>query len=73
MQYICVFEYPNDDQRSRKELRNMLKKELPFELQKNVGNDMSLISKVDVLSIEEWNSDSEYGRYPIILKEKVNK
>lgn len=73
MQYICVFEYPNDDQRSRKELRNMLKKELPFELQKNVGNDMSLISKVDVLSIEEWNSDSEYGRYPIMLKEKINK
>lgn len=73
MQYICVFEYPNDDQLSRKKLRNMLKEELPFELQKNVGNDMSLISKVDILSIEEWNRDPLYGKYPFTLKEKINK
>ena len=50
----------------RKRLRNRLKKELPFALQENIGNGRKLIEKVDVVSIEEWNKDENYGKYPIV-------
>ena len=65
IQYVYVLEYPNGDITTRKRLRNRLKKELPFQLQDNIGNGKKLIDKVDVLSIAEWNFDSSYGNYPI--------
>lgn len=66
VQYIYVLEYPNGDIITRKRLRNRLKSELPFLLQKNIGNGNKLIDKVEVLSIREWNEDLVYGKYPII-------
>lgn len=65
IQYIYVLEYPNGDVTTRKRLRNKLKTELPFVLQENIGNGNKLIDKVDVVSIREWNDDSNYGKYPI--------
>ena len=65
VQYIYVLEYPNGDEVTRKRLRNKLKAELPFALQKDIGSGIQLIDKVDVVSIEEWNMDENYGEYPI--------
>mgnify|MGYP006906603017 CR=1 FL=1 len=65
VRYIYILEYPNGDITTRKRLRNRLKAELPFKLQDNVGNGKKLIERLDVLSIEEWNTDSNYGNYPI--------
>lgn len=65
VQYVYILEYPNGDVTTRKRLRNKLKAELPFTLQNNIGNGKRLIDQVDVLSIEEWNADSNYGNYPI--------
>ena len=65
IQYIYILEYPNGDATTRKRLRNRLKAELPFALQDNIGNGKKLIDQVDVLSIAEWNADSNYGNYPI--------
>lgn len=65
VQYIYILEYPNGDVTTRKRLRNRLKDELPFSLQENIGNGRRLIDRVDVLSIDEWNADSDYGKFPI--------
>lgn len=65
VQYVYILEYPNGDETTRKRLRNRLKSELPFVLQDNIGNGVKLIDKVDVVSIEEWNKNEIYGRYPI--------
>lgn len=64
-QYVYVLEYPHGDITTRKRLRNKLKVELPFSLQRNIDNGNKLIDKVDVVSIKEWNEDTSYGRYPI--------
>lgn len=42
-----------------------MKLELPFALQEKIGNGRKLIEKLDVVSIEEWNKDKDYGKYPI--------
>lgn len=65
IQYIYILEYPGGDVTTRKRLRNRLKRELPFALQNNIGNGNKLIDRVSVLSIDEWNSDSNFGNYPI--------
>lgn len=65
VRYIYIIEYPNGDVTTRKRLRNRLKKELPFSLQDKMGNGKKLIEQVEVLSIDEWNTDSEYGNFPI--------
>jgi len=36
-----------------------------FELQNNIGQGKRLIEKVDVLSIDEWNTHEKYGAFPI--------
>lgn len=61
--YIYVLEYPNGDTVARKGIRNRIKAYLPFRLQS--GTEIKLIDGVEVLSIDEWNNDMEYGRYPI--------
>ena len=63
--YVYVLEYPNGDIVTRKRLRNKLKTELPFTLQDNIGNGRKLIDKLDVVSIQEWNENGKYGKYPI--------
>lgn len=65
VRYIYILEYPNGDVTTRKRLRNRLKTELPFSLQDNIGNGKKLIDRVEVLSIDEWNADSDYGYFPI--------
>ncbi|MDE7319748.1 MAG: hypothetical protein K2N46_08455 [Lachnospiraceae bacterium] len=65
VQYIYILEYPNGDATTRKRLRNRLKTELPFALQAHMGNGKKLIEQVNVLSIDEWNTDCIYGNYPI--------
>ena len=67
VQFVYVLEYPNGDVVTRKRLRNKLKKELPFQLQNQIGDGRKLIDKVEVLSIEEWNLDKNYGIYPFNL------
>lgn len=57
---------------TRKRLRNRMKRMLPFELQKKIGNGRNLIKHVDVVSIDEWNRNELYGRYPIRLKENIS-
>lgn len=63
--FVYILEYPNGDSSSRKMIRNRLKTKLPFELQKNISEDRKLIEKVEVLSIEEWNADEQYGVFPV--------
>ena len=46
-------------------IRNKIAEILPFKLQKNIGNGNKLIEKVSVLSIDEWNEDENYGRFPL--------
>ncbi len=65
VQYIFVLEYPKGDPVTRKMLRNRLKERLPFELQDQFTKGIKLIEKVDVVSIEEWNANGLYGRFPI--------
>lgn len=65
VEYIYILEYPSGDMITRKRVRNKLKLELPFMLQENIGTGRNLIEKIEVLSIEEWNCDANYGKYPI--------
>lgn len=66
VQYIYVVEAPNADTTMYKRLRTRMKTQLPFALQQNVGTGIKLIDKVDVVSIEEWNKNSTYGKYPFV-------
>ena len=65
IEYIYVLEYPKGDVVTRKRLRNKMKQRLPFELQDSFGTGKKLIDKVEVLSIEEWNTHEKYGMFPI--------
>lgn len=62
-EYIYILEYPNGDSVSRKMVRNRMKKKLPFVLQGNIGEGRKLIEKLDVLSIDEWNTNERYGEF----------
>jgi hypothetical protein len=63
--FVYILEYPNGDSTSRKRLRNHLKTELPFALQRNLSDTVTLIDDIDVLSIEEWNTHQQLREYPI--------
>lgn len=63
--FIYVLEYPDGDSVSRKMVRNKLKERLPFGLQVTAPGDRRLIEEVQVLNIQEWNSDELFGRFPI--------
>lgn len=65
-EYIYILEYPNGDPVSRKMVRNRMKKKLPFVLQGHIGEGRKLIEKLDVLSIDEWNTNERYGEFPIM-------
>lgn len=65
-EYIYILEYPNGDSVSRKMVRNRMKKKLPFVLQGHIGEGRKLIEKLDVLSIDEWNTNERYGEFPIM-------
>ena len=63
--YIYVVEAVGFDSTMRKKLKKNLKSNLPFKLQENISNDVNLIEGLDVLSIDDWNNDTVYGKYPI--------
>lgn len=65
--FVYILEYPLGDSASRRMIRNRLKGRLPFQLQELVSDDVKLINKVEVLSIDEWNCHEEYGAFPICL------
>lgn len=62
---------PNGDSTMRKRLRDRMKVQLPFALQDKMNTGIKLIDKVDVMSIEEWNADNTYGKYPFIKIREV--
>lgn len=64
-EYIYILEYPNGDSVTRKGLRNIIREKLPFNMQNSLSSSIRLIDGFAVLSIEEWNEHSEYGKYPI--------
>jgi hypothetical protein len=64
--YVYILECPNDDSAIRKYLRNLFKARLPFKLQEMLSDNLKLIESVEVLSIDEWNRNSEYGVFPLI-------
>ena len=66
VKYVYVVEAPNSDAIMRKRLRARMKTLLPFALHENINTGISLIDKVDVLSINEWNMHDEYGKYPFV-------
>ena len=63
--YIYILEFPLGDKVTRKLIRERLTLKLPFALQRTEGVRKELIRRVEVLSIEEWNSHSVYGSYKI--------
>lgn len=63
--YVYIVEAPASDSVMRKRLRNRMQTELPFQLQKRIGNGRKLIAGVDVVSIQEWNENPDYGKYPL--------
>ncbi|MDO4169923.1 MAG: hypothetical protein Q4D45_08470 [Lachnospiraceae bacterium] len=63
--YIYILEHKNGDCTSRKRMRNRLKKHLPFKLQEEIGNGKKLIESIEVLSIDEWNSNEIYKDFPL--------
>ena len=65
--YVYILEYPNGDSTSRRMIRNKLKQLLPFKLQENLSESNTLISSVEVLSIDEWNNNITYRKYPITI------
>ena len=50
----------------RRRLRDRLKTQLPFALHINMNTGRHMIEKVDVVSIDEWNGNDAYGKYPFI-------
>ena len=66
VKYVYVVEAPSSDAIMRKRLRARMETLLPFALQENINTGISLIDRVDVLSINEWNMHDEYGKYPFV-------
>lgn len=55
--YIYLVETNNGDSVLRKEIRNRLKKMLPFVIQERENLKESIIDEVQVYSLEEWNEN----------------
>lgn len=65
--YIYILEYPAGNSTSRLMLRNKLAERLPFALQNSIATaGRKLIDEVKVVSISEWNADSELKIYPLL-------
>lgn len=72
VRYVYVVETPKGDETMRKRLRARMKTQLPFALQESMNTGIKMIEQVDVMNIEEWNSDYTYGCYPFVrLKENM--
>ncbi len=66
--YIYVLEWPHADSITRKALRNMIAKVLPFRFQQLEQLPVDVISEFSVLSIDEWNH--RFTTLPITRVEK---
>lgn len=71
--YVYILEYPKGDSTTRKFIRNKIASKLPFELQKDNNIKYQLICEFDVLSIDEWNNNSTYSKFPVSTIHKNNK
>ena len=72
VRYVYVVETPKGDSTMRRRLRERMKTQLPFALQKSLNTGIKMIEQVDVMDIKEWNQDSTYGCYPFVsLKENM--
>lgn len=65
LKYIYILEYPLGDSVTRKIIRNKIKSKLPFELQKCREVKRQMIYSFEVVSLDEWNDDSMYSKFPI--------
>lgn len=65
--YVYILEYPKGDSTTRKWIRNKIASKLPFELQKDKNIKYQIISSFEVLSIDEWNNDPLYSKFPVSL------
>lgn len=65
--YVYIVEAPHSDSTTRRLLRERIAKRLPFEFQMNPQFRDTLIDRFEVLSIDEWNSHTEYSKFPITL------
>lgn len=65
--YIYILEYPKGDSTTRRLIRNKIAAKLPFRLQSDNYIKNQLISDFKVLSIDEWNNDPSYNKFPISL------
>ena len=63
VRYVYIVEAPIVSSSERLRLRNKLQAKLPFLLQKDMEHE--LINDLLVLSIEEWNSNNDYARFPL--------
>lgn len=62
---VYIVESPYVDSVIRKRIRDKLKNKLPFSLQTQLSDSTRMIKEVAVVSIDEWNNDPVYGKYPI--------
>ncbi len=63
--YIYILEYPMGDSTTRKMIRNKIASKLPFQLQTDGDIKQQIISSFEVLSIDEWNNNPLYSKFPI--------
>lgn len=63
--YVYILEYPKGDSTTRKLIRNKIASRLPFELQKDNNIKYQIISSFEVLSIDEWNNNPLYSKFPV--------
>lgn len=65
VQYVYVMECKDNSPELKKLLREKLLDRLPFEFQRNSKIRNKMISGVEVLSIDDWNTHSTYSKFPI--------
>ena len=70
--YVYILEYPKGDSTTRKLIRNKIASKLPFELQNDMNIKHQIISSFEVLSINEWNNNSIYSKFPVSLISSTN-
>ncbi|WP_159881806.1 hypothetical protein [Paenibacillus puerhi] len=63
--YVYVLECAAAGSTERLRIRTKIRSKLPFDLQNGQEFSRRLIEDFEILSIEEWNNNPIYGRFPI--------
>ena len=63
IEYVLLIEHPEIDGRIRRKLRNQIAKKLPFKLSLEEKVSRELISRFEVMNMEEWGRT--YEMFPI--------